>query len=281
MDQYVVAGHPVEHSQSPFIHALFAQQTGEALHYGRLLCPLDGFEASIRAFALGSAAGPARGGNVTVPFKFEAIRLCPNRTERATLAGAANTLRFDPQGWCCDNTDGAGLVRDIEQGAGRSLAGQRVLVIGAGGAAAGVLGPLLAARPAELVLANRSADKAHRLLERHRAVGGAARLQATGLHDCGTGFAVVINATASSLQGIASPVDAAVLQPGALAIDLMYGPKAAPFMAWAERHGATARDGLGMLVEQAAEAFQFWRGVQPDTAPVLAVLRSRLAGPAT
>ncbi len=278
-DQYVVIGHPVEHSQSPFIHAEFARQTGQALHYGRLLCPLDGFETALRDFARGSSAGPARGCNVTLPFKFDALRLCPRSSERAALAGAANTLRFDDGHWYADNTDGAGLVRDIEQGAGVALAGGKLLVVGAGGAAAGVLGPLLVRRPALLVLANRSVDKALALVERHRFAARSAgcELRATGLNDCGTGFDLVVNATATSLQGAASPVDASVLGADTLAVDLMYGAPAAPFLAWARQHGAAARDGLGMLVEQAAEAFELWRGVRPQTAPVLAALRARLA----
>src|SRR6186713_22127 len=153
MDRYVVAGNPVEHSQSPFIHARFAEQTGQALHYDRLLCPLDGFAGTVRRFA--DEGG--RGCNVTVPFKFDAFALAARRTDRAALAGAANILRFDERGdWLADNADGCGLVRDIERNAGRVLAGQRVLVVGAGGGAAGALGPLLAARPAQLVLANRS-----------------------------------------------------------------------------------------------------------------------------
>ncbi len=277
-DQYAVAGNPVEHSQSPFIHAEFARQAGEKLHYGRLLCPLDSFAATLHAFARGSAAGPARGCNVTTPFKFEAFALCADVTPRAALAGAANTLRFDAARWFGDNTDGIGLVRDIEHGAGVALAGRKVLLIGAGGAAAGVLGPLLAARPALLTLANRSLDKAQALMERHRHAPGAPALRVAALRDCETGFDVIVNATATSLQGAAAPVGPAVLAPGALALDMMYGPRAAPFLAWAEQHGAVARDGLGMLVEQAAEAFFVWRGVRPLTAPVLAALRQRLRG---
>jgi shikimate dehydrogenase len=279
-DQYVVAGHPVEHSQSPFIHAEFARQTGQSLHYGRLLCPLDAFETTLREFARGSSAGPALGCNVTTPFKFEALHLCSASSARAALAGAANTLRFDASGWYADNTDGAGLIRDIEQGAAVALGGRRILLVGAGGAAAGVLGPLLASRPALLVVANRSLAKAQALVERHHgaARAGSVLLRATGLGDCGSGFDVIVNATATSLQGAAAPVDAGVLAPGALALDLMYGPLAAPFLAWARDHGAVGRDGLGMLVEQAAEAFNLWRGVRPETASVLAALRRRLTG---
>ncbi len=273
-DRYVVAGNPVAHSQSPFIHALFAEQTGEAVSYDRLLCTAEGFEASIREFA--NAGG--RGCNITMPFKLQAWRLGARVSERAALAEASNLLRFDEAGWFADNTDGVGLVRDIQVNAMRPLAGARVLMLGAGGAAAGALGPLLQACPAELVLANRSVDKADALVERHAALAAssAVRLRATSLRDCGEAFDVVINATASSLNAAAVPVDARVLKPGSFALDMAYGPSAAAFLVWAKTHGAVSRDGLGMLVEQAAEAFFVWRGVRPDTAPVLAALVQRL-----
>lgn len=279
-DRYAVAGNPVEHSQSPFIHAEFARQTGQAMTYDRLLCPLDGFAATIRRFAADRSAGTVRGCNVTVPFKFEAFALAARRTPRAERAQAANTLRFDVEadgGWLADNTDGVGLVLDIERNAGVALAGRRVLLIGAGGAAAGALGPLLEAGPRELVVANRTLDKAQGLVDRHRDLAPATTLLARSPGDCGEGFDVVVNATASSLQGEGIPVRAAVLAPGALALDMMYGPAAQGFLAWAAAHGACGRDGLGMLVEQAAEAFFVWRGVRPDTASVLAALRERLA----
>jgi len=272
MDHYVVAGNPVEHSQSPFIHAEFARQTGQAMDYGRLLWPLDGFAESVRALA----ASGAKGCNITVPFKFDAFREGQRLTERARLAQAANVLRFDAEGWLADNTDGVGLVNDIERNAGVALAGKRVLLIGAGGAAAGVLGPLLAARPRAVVVANRTLDKARALIERHAPVARDADLQASSLTGCGSGFDVVINASASSLQGAAVPVSAAVLAEGTLALDMMYGVAAQPFLDWAAAHGARGRDGLGMLVEQAAAAFELWRGVHPDTAPVLAALRARM-----
>lgn len=274
-DHYAVLGNPVAHSRSPFIHAMFAQQTGQAMQYGRLLCPMDGFEAAVRAFA----AEGGRGCNVTVPFKLEAARLAAHCTERAALAGAANVLRFDATGWLADNTDGVGLMRDIEQGAGQALAGQRVLLVGAGGAAAGVLGPLLASRPASVTVANRTADKAQALVAQHAAWAAQhlVPLAAALLHAPGEGFDVVINATASSLHGAASPVPTRTLRPGTLVVDLMYGPAAAPFLAWAQAAGARTRDGLGMLVEQAAEAFVLWRGVRPQTARVLLALREALA----
>jgi shikimate dehydrogenase len=274
MDRYVVAGHPVEHSQSPFIHAQFAAATGQAMRYDRLLCPLDGFAARVRGFA----ADGGRGCNVTVPFKFDAFALAAHHSERAGLAQAANVLCFDTDGWLADNTDGIGLARDIERNAGVTLRGQRVLLIGAGGAAAGALGPLLEAGPAEVVIANRSLGKAQALVERHAMLADkrGTTLTACPLADCGAAFDVVINATATSLQGAAIPVAATVLRPGGLALDMMYGPAAAGFLDWATQHGARSRDGLGMLVEQAAEAFYIWRGVRPDTAPVLTALRNRL-----
>ncbi len=275
VDHYAVLGNPVAHSRSPFIHAAFARQTGQAVAYGRIECATDGFAAAVQAFA---AAG-GRGCNVTLPFKFEAPFLARHCSDRARLAGAANVLRFDADGWYADNTDGAGLVHDIEEGAGVKLAGRRVLLVGAGGAAAGVLGPLLEAAPAEVVVANRSLPRAQALVQSHAALAAAqgVRLLASDLVAPGVAFDVMLNATASSLQGQASPVPAAVLRPGTLAVDLMYGPAAEPFMAWASSHGAVARDGLGMLVEQAAEAFALWRGVHPQTAPVLQALRAEMA----
>ncbi len=307
LDHYVVAGHPVAHSQSPFIHAMFARATGQAMRYGRLLCPIDepgGFARGVRAFAASSGGavgdfeaassgavgdvdaapgGPARGCNITVPFKFEAFQLGARHTERAVLAQAANVLRFDANdtgGWLADNTDGAGLVRDIEHNATVPLAGRRVLLIGAGGAAAGALGPLIAARPASVVMCNRTPDKAEALAARHADWAGAHRvtLSVEPLRQPGTGFDIVVNASASSLQASAPPVPATVLRDGTLALDMMYGAAARPYLAWAEAHGARGRDGLGMLVEQAAEAFFVWRGMRPDTAPVLAALQQRLAG---
>ena len=272
LDRYAVFGHPVQHSMSPQIHQAFAEQTGQRLAYTRLWAPLDGFEAVLRAFV----AGGGRGANVTVPFKFEALRLATRRSARAELAQAANVLTFDGEAIHADNSDGVGLVRDIESGAGRPLAGQRVLLVGAGGAGAGVLGPLLQAGPAELVVVNRTDERAQDLVLRHAELAQACgvRLHMATLHVPGEGFDVVINASASSLEGAASPVPASALGSGALAVDLMYGPKAQPFMDWARLHGAQPRDGLGMLVEQAAEAFAAWRGVRPNTAPVLAALRA-------
>jgi shikimate dehydrogenase len=275
VSRYAVLGNPVEHSQSPFIHAAYASQTGEPVLYERMLCPMDGFADAVRAFA---AAG-ASGCNVTMPFKFDAFDLATRKTSRALLAGACNTLTFTGGDWIGDNTDGAGLVRDIERNAGIALAGARVLVVGAGGGAAGALGALALAGAAEIVIANRNRERAERLVARFcDSVGGVAHapVRARGLDDCGTRFDIVVNASASSATGAPVPVAASVLKPGALAVDMMYGPLARGFVSWATEHGAVGRDGLGMLVEQAAEAFLFWRGVEPETATVLAALRRRL-----
>lgn len=273
-DRYAVAGNPVEHSRSPAIHAMFAEQTGQSLVYERLLAPLDAFEATLRAFA----AGGAKGCNVTVPFKFDAFALATEHTERAALARAVNTLRFDEGGWVGDNTDGAGLVNDIQRNARRPLEGLHVLLVGAGGAAAGVLGSLITARPARIAVVNRSVDKAQALVASHAHLGQAlnVELAAATLAEAPAAQDIVVNATSSSLAGAASPVDARVLKPGSLALDMMYGPKAQGFLDWAAAHGAEPRDGLGMLVEQAAEAFHFWRDLRPDTAPVLKALRATL-----
>jgi shikimate dehydrogenase len=273
--RYAVLGNPIAHSRSPFIHAAFARQTGQPVVYDRVLCPLDDFESTARAF---QAAG-GHGCNITVPFKFEALRLAPRHSQRAQLAGAANLLRFDEEGWWADNTDGVGLLHDIQGHAGVSLAGRRVLLVGAGGAGAGVLGPLLGAHPAQVVVANRTVARAQALVESHAAWAQAidVALGASGLDAPGEAFDVVVNATANSLKGgAASPVSKEVLAPGGLAVDLMYGAAALPFMNWAREAGAQARDGLGMLVEQAAEAFFVWRGVRPESAPVLRALRAQL-----
>ncbi|RYY94822.1 MAG: shikimate dehydrogenase [Comamonadaceae bacterium] len=275
MDSYCVMGNPVEHSKSPWIHARFAELTGEAVAYGKRLVPMDGFAAALRAFH----AEGGKGCNVTVPFKFEAATLVSRRSARAALAGACNTLRFEGDTIVGDNTDGIGLVNDLQRNAGVALAGRDLLLIGAGGAAAGALGSLLEARPARVVVANRTIGKARALVDGHATLAAAneVALVATSLDAVSGAFDIVINATATSLAGGAVPVSASVLKPGALACDLMYGPAARGFLDWARAHGAVGRDGLGMLVEQAAEAFLFWRGVRPPSTQVLAELRAELA----
>ncbi len=275
MDDYRVIGNPVEHSQSPWIHARFAQLTGQQLSYGRLQIALDGFVAGLRAFRL--AGG--KGCNITVPFKFQAAPLATALTARASLAQACNTLRFDgAQDVYADNTDGVGLVNDIQHNAGVALAGRDLLLIGAGGAAAGVLGPLIEAAPRRILVVNRSPDKAQALVRRHAALASqhGVELAAAALANVQGAFDIVVNATASSLSGAAVPVPHTVLKAGALACDMMYGPAANSFIAWARSYGAVPRDGLGMLVEQAAEAFLVFRGVRPPSAQVLSELRERL-----
>ncbi|MEJ6024166.1 shikimate dehydrogenase [Ramlibacter sp. PS4R-6] len=274
MDLYCVMGNPVEHSKSPWIHARFAELTGQLLRYDKRLIPLDGFVRAVRDFR----AEGGRGCNVTVPFKFEAPQLATRLTPRAQLAQASNILAFDGNDILGDNTDGIGLVMDVQDNAGVALAGRDVLIVGAGGAAAGVLGPFIDAQPRRIVIANRTVDKAQAIVERHAAM---AREHGVELHasqlEANGAFDVVINATAASMSGSGIPIAASVLKPRALACDLMYGPAAAGFVAWAQENGAVARDGLGMLVEQAAEAFLVWRGVRPPSAQVLAELRATLA----
>jgi len=274
MDLYCVMGNPVQHSKSPWIHARFAELSGQSLRYEKRLIALDGFATAVSAFI----AEGGRGCNITVPFKFEAAALATHTSERATLALASNVLSFSNGDILADNTDGAGLVNDIQRNAGLDLSGRHLLLIGAGGAAAGVLGPLVLARPASITVANRTLAKATYLVERHAALAAAQKteLSATDLQGLKGAFDVVINATASSLSGEDVPVAASTLKPGALAYDMMYGPAAQGFMAWAHAHGALARDGLGMLVEQAAEAFLIWRGVRPPSQQVLAELRATL-----
>jgi shikimate dehydrogenase len=274
MDKYCVLGNPVEHSKSPWIHARFAQLTGQDLQYVKRLVPLDGFAQAVRDFR----AEGGRGCNVTVPFKFEAALLATRLSQRAELAGACNTLRFDGDDIFADNTDGVGLANDIMRNAGVELAGRDLLLIGAGGAASGVLGPLIEARPRRIVVANRTQAKAGILIDRHSALAAqhGVGLEAPELHEVRGSFDVVVNATSSSLSGAAVPVSADVLKRGALAYDMMYGPAAQGFLDWARQHGAVPRDGLGMLVEQAAEAFLIWRGVRPPAAQVLAELRATL-----
>ena len=219
-----------------------------------------------------------RGCNITVPFKFEAATLANQCSQRAALATASNILTLQDGKLLADNTDGTGLVNDIQGNAGVELKGRHVLLLGAGGAAAGALGPLLLASPASITVGNRTVHKASALVARHEALAAqqGTELRAQGLQSLTTSFDVLINATASSLGGGAVPVPACTLKPGALAYDMMYGSAAQGFLRWAQEHGAQARDGLGMLVEQAAEAFMIWRGVRPPVRQVLTELRMLL-----
>lgn len=274
IDLYCVMGNPVQHSRSPWIHARFAELTGQSLRYDKRLVPIDGFANALRAFM----EEGGRGCNVTVPFKFDAAKLATHCSERAKLAQASNTLHIVDGQIIADNTDGVGLVNDIQRNAGLALQGRQILLIGAGGAASGVLAPLLQAGPAKLTVANRTLSKATDLVARHAALAlqNETELRASDLQGLTENFDVVINASASSLSGAGVPVAASTLKPGALAYDMMYGDAAQGFLTWAHAHGAVGRDGLGMLVEQAAQAFYIWRGVLPPAQQVLAELRASM-----
>jgi shikimate dehydrogenase len=267
IDRYAVIGNPVAHSKSPLIHTEFARQTGQELTYATLLAPLDGFVGAVRAFA--GAGG--RGLNVTLPFKLQAHDLADSLSERARAAGAVNTLKFDAQGVTGDNTDGVGLMRDIENNLHFSLTGRRILVLGAGGAARGIILPLMSGAPASITIANRSLARAE---EMATAFAPAMTIETLSFEQLqGRRFDVVINATSASLSGSALPVTQAIFSDDALAYDLMYGHGPMPFLTLAKAAGARTADGLGMLVEQAAESFFIWRGVRPNTAPVQRLVR--------
>ena len=271
-DRYGVFGNPIGHSKSPLIHRMFAAQTGQELSYEALLAPLDDFANYARGFF---ATG--RGGNVTVPFKEEAYRLADELSERARRAGAVNTLKkLDDGRLLGDNTDGAGLVRDLTINAGLDLAGKRILLLGAGGAVRGVLEPILAHNPQALVIANRTVAKAEQLAHEFADLGPVA---ASGFDWLSEPVDLIINGTSASLAGELPPIEPSLIQPGhTVCYDMMYAKQPTAFNRWAAEHGAArCIDGLGMLVEQAAEAFFVWRGVRPDGAPVLAELRSQLS----
>lgn len=271
-DRYAVIGNPIAHSKSPRIHAAFAAQTGQDLRYDALLSPLDGFAATVRQFV--HAGG--RGMNVTVPFKLEAHALSTRRSARAEAAGAVNTLMFQGDEIFGDNTDGAGLVADLTRNLGVSIMRRRVLLLGAGGAARGVVLPLLDHHPASLTIANRTPERAAVLRKNFASYDG---ISACGFSDLThVQFDIVINATSASLGDAAPDVPDDIYAADSVAYDMMYGKGMTGFLAHAVRHGAgRTADGLGMLVEQAAESFALWRGVRPQTAPVLAALRAELA----
>lgn len=270
-DRYAVIGNPIAHSKSPEIHALFASQTGQRILYERMLAPLDGFAAVLHAF-IGQGG---KGANVTVPFKLEACSLATELTERAKAAGAVNTLRFAGPGRILgDNTDGVGLVADIARNAGVPIGGRRILLIGAGGAARGAVLPLMEQHPHELVIVNRTASKARAIAQQFAEHGP---IRASDFSSLNGAYDIVINAASSSLADELPPVPPAIFTARTLAYDMMYAKDPTIFLQFAMQHGAMARDGLGMLIEQAAEAFHVWRGVRPDTAPVFENLRARLA----
>ncbi|MCP5153669.1 MAG: shikimate dehydrogenase [Ectothiorhodospiraceae bacterium] len=268
-DRYAVMGHPIAHSKSPFIHTRFAEQTGEDLVYEAIDVEPGTFPATVREFG----ANGGRGFNVTLPFKEEAFALVTERTPRAELAGAVNTVRFEPDGGISgDNTDGSGLVRDLERVLGRGLGGRRALLLGAGGAARGAIAPLLDAGVASLVIANRTEARARNLAAHFARLGAVEAVALDALP--ARGFDLVVNATSASLRDAVPAVSADILAADACCYDMVYASTPTAFLRWAEAAGARhIADGLGMLVEQAAEAFERWRGVRPDTAPVLAALR--------
>jgi shikimate dehydrogenase len=272
-DRYVVIGHPIAHSKSPAIHQAFAAQTGQDLRYDTLLSPLDDFAGTWQAFR---AAGGC-GANVTVPFKEEAWALCQQLSHRAKLAGAVNTLSLTATGELLgDNTDGLGLVQDICVNAGWSLANKRVLLLGAGGAARGVIQPLLAAGVSTLWIANRSVEKAQTLGALFAQEGAVQALALADLSQVHEPVDVIINATSASLHGERLALPGSLVHADTVAYDMMYGRDTA-FLQWAREHGVQhRRDGLGMLVEQAAEAFFIWRGVRPHTQEILRALRLEL-----
>ncbi|WP_372878196.1 shikimate dehydrogenase [Spongiibacter marinus] len=273
VDQYAVFGNPIKHSRSPQIHAAFAEQTGQALHYRAHKVELGRFaEVASEFFRNGG-----RGLNITVPFKLDAFEFADELSGRARRAGAVNTLARGEDGRIYgDNTDGVGMVRDINDNLGWSLAGKRILVLGAGGAVRGILGPLLKQRPDELVVANRTLEKAEALAELFAELGPVSGQPFEALP--GRQFDLIINGTSASLSGDLPPLPSHILSNEGSAYDMMYGAEPTPFMRWAAAEAAWAvSDGLGMLVEQAAESFCIWRGVRPDTRPVIELIRQSLS----
>jgi shikimate dehydrogenase len=269
MDMYAVIGNPIEHSKSPLIHKAFAKQTNQAIQYNRILAPLDGFNASVTDLIRQGYKGV----NVTVPFKFNAFQMAQIYSTRAAFAQAANTLIFDsPTHIRADNTDGVGLVRDITLNHKVGIAQKRVLLLGAGGAAEGVAHPIIEQLPAALVIANRTEDKAKAIADKFIQLGFTNVSYARYEHLHGKVFDIVINATSTGLTHTTLPISMDLFADDCLAYDMMYG-RETPFMIQAKQAGANVVDGLGMLIEQAAEAFYLWRGVRPDTAPVMDALR--------
>ncbi len=268
LDSYAVIGNPIAHSKSPLIHAEFARQTGQTMHYGALFAPQDGFEAVVKDFCQQGGKGM----NVTVPFKLAAYQFASDLTARAQSAQAVNTLKFEADKILGDNTDGAGLVRDIEANLGISIAGKRILLMGAGGAARGVILPLLAQQPEMLAIANRTLHKAQALQQQFMASGKIS--SGTYMDFSGEDFDIIINATSSSLYNELPPLPAGIFSVSSLAYDMMYSAEPTPFLAFAKQQGAAhLADGVGMLVEQAAESFYLWRGIRPETISVIDKLK--------
>jgi shikimate dehydrogenase len=263
-DRYAVIGNPISHTKSPLIHGTFARATGQDIEYIALEGPLDAFESVVDEFRI--AGG--RGMNVTAPFKLLAFEMATDRLERAQLAGAANALKFEGDRILADNFDGVGLVNDIQRNLGFALQGRRVLLMGAGGAARGALLPFLEQKPAELVVANRTVEKAQGLAQQFSA---RSRVRGCGYSELAhEQFDIVVNATSASLKGELPPLPPKVFGDDCLAYELVYGKGLTPFLRLAQNAGAKClADGVGMLVEQAAEAFAWWRGVRPETRPLI------------
>lgn len=271
-DKYAVIGHPVKHSKSPQIHTAFAEQTEQDLEYTAIEVPVDKLAESLSQLR---DVLKLRGVNVTVPFKEQAFTLAGSLSERARQAGAVNTIVFeDATGFHGDNTDGVGLYRDLTDNFGLTLTDRRILLLGAGGAARGVIAPLMAARPAELFIANRTAAKAEALAGKFRDLG---QINGGGFEQVNGQYDLIINATAASLQGEMPPIPVSVISEHTACYDMMYGDSDTAFISWAKNHGIRqTMDGLGMLVEQAAESFYLWRGERPATGPVIDLLRQNL-----
>lgn len=271
-DLYAVVGNPISHSKSPRIHSLFASETGEPVEYTAIQAPLDDFAGTVKQFF-------ERGGkglNVTVPFKEEAWKLAGRRTERAENAGAANTLYLDDDGvLTADNTDGCGIVRDLVGNHDVAIKNARILLLGAGGAVRGVLGPILAEHPASVTIANRTVARAEALVDLFIPVAGETRLSACGFEQPCEPYDLIINGTSASLQGDLPPLSPKVIAQGTVIYDMMYSLQTTTFNQWSLEQGAQiVHDGLGMLVEQAAESFRIWRGINPATRPVIETLRN-------
>lgn len=270
-DLYAVMGNPINHSKSPAIHTQFAEQSKQDIVYSALLVPLDGFESAVRDFFKGSGKGL----NITVPFKEQAFQLADQLTPRAQTAEAVNTLKLMEDGTILgDNTDGAGLVFDLTSNNKVELAGKRILVVGAGGAVRGILQPFLDQQPMEIVITNRTFEKAQELADGFTSMGN---IRASKFEDLDGAFDVIVNGTSASLSGDLPPLPDTVVQNETVVYDMMYGKEPTPFMNWAIQLGAKqAIDGLGMLVEQAAVSFSVWRGLKPDSQIVLTDLRKQL-----
>jgi len=269
MDYYAVTGNPIKHSKSPMIHAMFAKQTKQDLEYGKIEAPLDAFKGFVADFF---AHNNQKGLNITVPFKEQAWVLCQVRTDRAALAGAVNTLYLNETGQLCgDNTDGVGLVSDLKNHH-VALKGKKILIVGAGGAVRGVLQPILKEMPESVVLCNRTLSKAEELVSIFKSLGN---IKSSAFQDLDEAFDVVINGTSASLAGNLPPLPTCVITKKTVAYDMMYSKDATVFNAWAKQYGAEKTiDGLGMLIEQAAEAFHLWRGVRPETLAVMTTIRA-------